>query len=102
MTEKLYWQDPHLAAFETHGARVADFSGKTALVLDRTLFYPEGGGQLGDAGTLTIGNVVAKVVDTQIDDAGVIHHVLDAPVAFEAGATVKGSIDLERRLDHMA
>lgn len=102
MTEKLYWQDPHLATFETHGARVVDFQGKTALVLDKTLFYPEGGGQLGDVGSLVIGNVVAKVVDTQIDDAGVIHHVLEGPVTFDAGATVKGTIDLERRLDHMA
>jgi alanyl-tRNA synthetase len=102
MTEKLYWQDPHLATFETHGARVVDFGGKTALVLEKSLFYPEGGGQLGDVGTLVIGNVVAKVVDTQIDDAGVIHHVLEGPVTFDASAAVKGSIDLERRLDHMA
>jgi len=102
MTEKLYWQDPHRTTFETSAARVADFQGKTAIVLDRTLFYPEGGGQLGDVGTLTIGNVVARVVDTQIDDAGVIHHVLETPVAIEAGAEVKGAIDLERRLDHMS
>lgn len=102
MTEKLYWQDPHRATFETHGARVVDYQGKTAIVLERTLFYPEGGGQLGDVGSLTIGNVVAKVVDTQIDDAGVIHHVLERPVSFDAGAAVEGTIDLERRLDHMA
>lgn len=102
MTEKLYWQDPHLTTFEATGARVADFAGKTAIVLERTLFYPEGGGQLGDVGTLAIGNVVAKVVDTQIDDGGVIHHVLEAPVTFGEGAAVKGTIDLERRLDHMA
>jgi alanyl-tRNA synthetase len=102
MTEKLYWQDPHLASFETRAARIADFQGKAALVLDRTLFYPEGGGQLGDLGTLAIGNVVAKVVDTQIDDGGIIHHVLEAPVSFDAAAPVRGKIDRERRLDHMA
>lgn len=102
MTEKLYWQDPHLATFATQGVRAADYQGKSAVVLERTLFYPEGGGQLGDVGTLTIGDVVAKVVDTQIDDAGVIHHVLEGPVSFDANAAVQGSIDLERRLDHMA
>jgi alanyl-tRNA synthetase len=102
MTEKLYWKDPHETSFESRGARVVEYAGKPAIVLEQTLFYPEGGGQLGDTGTLTIGNVVAKIVDTQIDDAGVIHHLLEAPITFDANAAIKGAIDVERRLDHMA
>ena len=65
------------------------------VVLDRTLFYPEGGGQLGDQGTLG----EAKVVDTRIEN-GVIYHLTNCSV--EEGG-VSGQIDWERRrqlMDH--
>jgi alanyl-tRNA synthetase len=65
------------------------------VVLDRTLFYPEGGGQLGDQGTLG----KAKVVDTRIEN-GVIYHLTNCSV--EEGG-VSGQIDWERRrqlMDH--
>ena len=64
-------------------------------MLDRTAFYPESGGQPFDTGTLAS----ARVLDVQDDDAGVIHHVVDAPLA--PGAVVHGRIDWPRRLDHM-
>ena len=59
------------------------------VVLDRTLFYPEGGGQLGDQGTLG----KAKVVDTRIEN-GVIYHLTNCSV--EEGG-ISGQIDWERR-----
>ena len=65
------------------------------VVLDRTLFYPEGGGQLGDQGTLG----KAKVVDTRIEN-GVIYHLTNCSV--EEGE-ISGQIDWERRrqlMDH--
>ena len=65
-----------------------------SVVLDRTLFYPEGGGQLGDQGTL--GEV--NVADTRIEN-GVVHHLTDGPVS---GSTT-GVVDWERRrqlMDH--
>ena len=65
------------------------------VVLDRTLFYPEGGGQLGDQGTLG----KAKVVDTRIEN-GVIYHLTNCSV--EEGG-ISGQIDWERRrqlMDH--
>lgn len=108
MTEKLYWSDPLATAFETRGARVAAHGGRPSLVLDRTLFYPEGGGQLGDAGTIAVGGEEVAVADTQIDADGTIHHVLAAPLAAEIGArlgadvVVRGAIDETRRRDHMA
>jgi alanyl-tRNA synthetase len=108
MTEKLYWSDPLLTSFDTAGVRLAEHAGKPSLVLDRTLFYPEGGGQLGDKGTLTIGSWTAQVVDTQMDDAGTIHHVLaerppeDVVTSFTSDVVVRGTIDAKRRLDHMA
>ena len=97
MTEKLYWTDPHLAAFEAT-ATASTFGDRPSIVLERTLFYPEGGGQLGDVGTLTIDGQRVAVLDTQIDDAGVIHHLVEAA----AGGAARGEIDLVRRRDHMA
>ena len=68
-----------------------------AVVLDRTAFYPEAGGQLGDRGTL--GGVA--VVDTQERDDGTIVHVL-ASAGPAVGAEVAGELDWARRRQHMA
>lgn len=101
MTEKLYWADPHRAEFDASGARLGEFDGKPSLVLEQTLFYPEGGGQLGDVGTMALGGRSVSVVDTQIDDSGVIHHLVSEMPAALDGA-VHGVIDVVRRRDHMA
>jgi alanyl-tRNA synthetase len=104
MTEKLYWETPHLTAFETTGITLAELAGKPAVVLDRTLFYPEGGGQLGDAGVLVVGDVEIAVVDTQIDDAGTIHHLFGGAPSPPTGTDVRvrGNVDGARRRDHAA
>jgi len=103
MTEKLYWTEPASATFETRGASVGRFGERPSVVLDRTLFYPEGGGQLGDAGTLEIAGETVAVLDTQIDEAGTIHHlVARAPGALDADVLVRGTIDAARRRDHTA
>ena len=71
------------------------FTPTHSVVLDRTLFYPEGGGQLGDQGTLG----EAKVVDTRIEK-GVIYHLTNCSV--DEGE-ISGKIDWERRrqlMDH--
>jgi alanyl-tRNA synthetase len=109
-TEKLYWTDAHATSFETRGASLASHGGKPSLVLTATMFYPEGGGQLGDVGKLTVGAHVVRIADTQIED-GVIHHVIDGDVspelseAVRAGAAsdaaVRGSVDESRRRDNM-
>ncbi len=93
MTERLYLQDPYLKSFRARVLEVRDLNGRPAAVLDRTAFYPEGGGQPGDRGT--IGSV--QVVDTQ-ERAGDVLHVLDVPV--QAGE-VAAEIDWRRRFDHM-
>ncbi len=108
MTEKLYWAAPHLTSFDATVATLAELGGKPSIVLERTLFYPEGGGQLGDSGVLTVGGLELAVTDTQIDDAGSIHHVLaglppeEARASLGAGANVRGTIDAARRRDHTA
>ncbi len=101
-TEKLYWDDPAQFSFETTGARVASWQDKTAIVLPRTAFYAEGGGQLGDTGTLRVGAQTLRVVDTQIDDAGEIFHVLETPAEVAHDVVILGSIDVDRRRDMMA
>lgn len=96
-TERLYYADSHLVAFE---ARVIDVServsGWTAITLDRTAFYPTGGGQPSDTGTLN-GTRVVECIDNE--EQGVLHVVQGR--APEVGSTVKGRIDWPRRLDHM-
>lgn len=96
-TERLYYNDSHLIEFE---ARVLDkserVSGWTAVTLDRTAFYPTGGGQPSDTGTLN-GLRVVECIDNE--DDGVLHVIQGR--APEIGATVQGRVDWLRRLDHM-
>ncbi len=93
-TEKLYYADPFLKAFT---ATVLDCQpGKNGFVvtLDRTAFYPEGGGQPADQGTLD----GAAVTDVHEKNEVVLHNV---DSAVEIGKTVTGVIDWARRFDHM-
>ena len=93
-TEKLYYADPFLKTFT---ATVLDCQpGKNGFVvtLDRTAFYPEGGGQPTDQGTLD----GAAVTDVH-EKNGVVLHNVDSAV--EIGKTVTGVIDWARRFDHM-
>ena len=93
-TEKLYEQDPFLTEFTaTVLSCTADKAGFVA-VLDRTAFYPEGGGQPADHGTL--GGVAVTDVH---EKNGVVFHNLEKAV--EIGQTVTGRIDWARRFDHM-
>ena len=93
-TEKLYYADPFLKTFT---ATVLDCQpGKNGFIvtLDRTAFYPEGGGQPADQGTLD----GAAVTDVHEKNGAVLHNV---DSAVEIGKTVTGVIDWARRFDHM-
>ena len=96
-TQRLYYQDSHLIEFE---ALVTDkterVSGWTAVRLDRTAFYPTGGGQPSDTGTLN-GERVLECIDD--DENGVLHVIQGR--APEVGASIQGRIDWSRRLDHI-
>ena len=91
MTELLFRDDPYLAACEARVLAVRD----GAVELDRTIFYPQGGGQPGDTGR--IGDW--RVVDTRMGDA--VLHVLEPCAAPEIGSLVRIEIDWERRMRHM-
>ncbi|BCU68316.1 alanine--tRNA ligase [Sulfolobales archaeon HS-7] len=90
-TELLYYTDPYLRTFF---GKVIWSNGKY-VVMDRTVFYPEGGGQLGDQGIIMDENNEYKVLDTQAVD-GVVVHILESGT-IKPGSTVKGTIDWERR-----
>ncbi len=92
--EKLYEQDPYLTAFT--GTVLSCQQGKKGfdVVLDRTAFYPEGGGQPYDIGTLS----GTRVLEVHERGGQVVHACKDA---LEVGAVVEGSIDWERRFDLM-
>lgn len=65
------------------------------LVLSETPFYAEGGGQVGDTGTLTIDGETIRVVDTKKENDLIIHYVDRLPSNMEA--SVQGKIDTKRR-----
>ena len=96
-TERLYYHDSHLIEFD---ARVIDVtervSGWTAVVLDRTAFYPTGGGQPSDTGTLNGSRVVECIDD---GERGVLHVIQGFTPARDT--IVAGRVDWPRRLDHM-
>ena len=93
-TEKLYYRDPYQTAFTARVLTCEPSKTGCLVTLDRTAFYPEGGGQPADHGVL--GGV--SVTDVYERD-GVIFHTCGGPV--EPGSTVEGSIDWPRRFDHM-
>ncbi len=96
MTERLYYLDPQLREFDATIVRVERKDNRTLVRLDRTCFYPTSGGQPFDAGTLG-GLTVVDVIDDE-DDGDIVHAVEGEA---EAGRLVHGTIDWERRFDHM-
>ena len=93
-TEKLYDQDAHQAQFQATVLSCRPGKHGYDVVLDRTCFYPEGGGQPGDTGVLS----GIRVTDTH-EAGGEIVHYCEAPLA--EGQTVEGTIDYDRRFEFM-
>jgi alanyl-tRNA synthetase len=75
---------------------VVQMKKKTAVILDKSVCYPEMGGQLGDTGTLTVGADVYHIVDTQKSGDTTLHYLSGSDVPAE-GAEAQVSFDLERR-----
>lgn len=94
MTEKLYYADPFMKTFTATVLSCEESKTGFAVTLDRTAFYPEGGGQPFDTGTLG----AAAVTDVRERD-GVIVHTCDKPLP--VGETVQGTLCWTRRFDHM-
>ena len=94
MTEKLYDRDSHLKEFTARVLSCANEGNHWAVVLDRTAFFPEGGGQAADTGSLNS----ARVLDVQ-EVSGEILHYTDSPL--KEGKTVTGLLDWEQRFRRM-
>ena len=94
MTRKLFYEDPCLAEFSAKVVSCEQENDRWAVILDATAFYPEGGGQAADVGTLG----AARVLDTRERGEEVVHFC-DAPL--DAGTEVAGKIDWAHRFDLM-
>ena len=101
VTERLYFGDPYLREFTADVIGRRQIDGHPAVALDRTAFYPTGGGQPNDVGCLIVqpaaGDGAVSVVDVFAAD-GVVWHVLGGDLA---GGTVRGLVDWDCRFDHM-
>ena len=94
MTKKLYDLDSHRRDFTAAVLRCDADGERYAVVLDQTLFFPEGGGQGADHGTLD----GVQVLDAH-DVRGEVEHLVSAPLTI--GSEVRGHVDAARRLDMM-
>jgi len=105
VTERLYYRDSFLHEFEARVLSVGSASGRVAVRLDRSAFYPASGGQSFDTGWLAlIGDGGRLRVHEVAEDerTGEVLHFVDAdPIALPTGSAVRGVIDRERRRDHM-
>ncbi len=93
-TEKLYYDDQERTEFEAVVLDVIEREEGYDVVLDQTMFYPEGGGQPADHGTLSTDDTTVQVTDVQIRDGVVLHRTDGNP---GKGEFVRGQLDVERR-----
>jgi alanyl-tRNA synthetase len=100
-TDLVYYKDQDLRTFEAKvlwtGPAPKDSPGKAAVVLDRTCFFAETGGQPGDQGLLFAGGRAIRVLGTTKEGRHAVHHVADT---IPTGAVVRGEVDWALRMDH--
>ena len=93
-TRKLYYEDSHLRTFTAEVLSCEKTEKGWEVILDATAFYPEGGGQAADTGTLN----GVRITDTREREESVVHF---CEAALEAGSSVEGIIDWEPRFHRM-
>ncbi len=104
MTERLYYTDSFLTEFEARVVAVTHAAGYLAVTLDRSAFYPESGGQVFDTGWLDLSGtdrVRVKQVTENGQTGDVLHIIEGSAEGLRRGETVRGTIDADRRRDHM-
>jgi alanyl-tRNA synthetase len=97
LTKKLYYEDAYLSSFTAEVKGCEQVKDGYEIILDRTAFYPEGGGQPCDTGVLK-GAVEVEVSDVQEKNDEIVH-LVNKPL--EIGSRVEGEINWERRFDLM-
>lgn len=98
-TRPLYYEDSYLRGFEAKILKSIEVGQHSFAVLDRTAFFPEGGGQPGDRGVIEVGGTGFEVLDTK-PVGEVVVHVLNRPLRSEELAA-KGAIDWPSRYSNM-
>lgn len=99
MTEKLYHQDSYMQTFDALVTGVDEEN--RGLILNRTVFYPGGGGQPADTGSLTVGDQVYPVKRAQLIDGQIVHLVETSALLPPVGMPLHGYVDWERRYQLM-
>jgi misacylated tRNA(Ala) deacylase len=99
MTDDLFSRDAYLRSCDATVVAVRD----DGVVLDRTVFYPRGGDQPGDSGTLRWEGGACRVIDTtkSRDDGAIVHAVDPSTSPPKAGTSLTAEIDWDRRYQHM-
>lgn len=98
-TEQLYYDDQDRMEFEAIVLDVIERDEGFVVVLDQTMFYPEGGGQPADTGSLSTDDTSTDVWDVQQQNGVILHRTDDDP---GKGEFVRGQIDAEHRKRLMA
>ncbi len=92
-TEKSYYEEPFTSKFKAKVLKIYE----NYVALDKTYFYPEGGGAIADQGLLKHSKGTCRVVDVQILAGGVIVHKVEGELP-EVGEIIEGEVDFTRRL----
>ena len=93
-TERLYYDDQTGTEFEAVVLDVFERDDGYDIILDQTMFYPEGGGQPADHGTLTTEEETIEITDVQSQDGVILHRADGNP---GKGDFIRGQLDIERR-----
>jgi alanyl-tRNA synthetase len=98
-TDRLYYDDQDRMEFEAIVLEVIEREEGYDVVLDQTMFYPEGGGQPSDTGSLSTDDTTVEIRDVQQQDGVILHHADGDP---GKGEFIRGQIDAVRRQRLMA
>ena len=97
MTKLLYLEDMYNISFE---AKITKINEDGSILLDQTLFYPGGGGQPHDQGTMDIGGIRYQVIKVKKNGKDVFHYFENPSSALEMGTHIKGKINWDLRHKH--
>ena len=94
MTERLYWDQPYDTKFDAEIIGIE----QDGIILDKTLFYPEGGNQASDRGVIISQGNTLKVDHVLKKDESIIHHISESfGEKLKIGDKIEGEIDWEYR-----
>ena len=97
MTEELFREDAYLKSCDAKVVKINDLGG---IILDRTVFYPTGGGQPGDSGKLNDIEIATTVTDRETGE--IVHVPAEGQTLPEVGTDVTASIDWGQALSSYA